>query len=106
MEWFAITIRILLTRTAALFRRSKLDADLDEELRAHLDLAIEENRGLGMDEQQARTAALRAFGGVTQIREIYRGQRGLPALEEGARDVRFAIRRLTKSPGFALLFLP
>ena len=78
MEW----IRILLSRCAALFRRKKLDADLDEELRAHIDLAIEENRSRGMNEQQARTAALRAFGGVTQIRETYRVQRGLPWLEQ------------------------
>ena len=68
MNW----IHILFTRCAALFRSKKLDADLDEELRAHIDLAIEENRGSGMNEQQARTAALRAFGGVTQIRETYR----------------------------------
>ncbi len=40
MDW----IRILLSRGAALFRSKKLDADLDEELRAHIDLAIEENR--------------------------------------------------------------
>jgi predicted permease len=98
MDW----IRILLSRGAALFRSKKLDADLDEELRAHIDLAIEENRGRGMNEQQARTAALRAFGGVTQILETYRVQRGLPRLEEAARDFRYAVRRLRKSPGFAL----
>jgi predicted permease len=95
-------IRILLSRCAALFRSKKLDADLDEELRAHIDLAIEENRGRGMNEQQARTAALRACGGITQIRETYRVQRGLPWLEEAARDVRYAVRQLRRSPGFAL----
>ena len=98
MDW----IRILLSRSAALFRSRKLDADLDEELRAHIDLAIEENRRRGMNEQQARTAALRAFGGVTQIRETYRVQRGLPWLEQIARDIRYAVRQLRKSPGFAL----
>jgi predicted permease len=98
MDW----IRILLSRFAALFRSKKLDAVLDEELRAHIDLAIEENRARGMNEAQARTAALRAFGGVTQIRESYRVQRGLPWIEEAARDIRYAIRQLRKSPGFAL----
>jgi len=95
-------IRILLSRCAALFRSRKLDADLDEELRAHIDLAIEENLGRGMNEQQARTAALRAFGGVTQVRESYRVQRGLPQLEQIGRDLRYAVRQLRKSPGFAL----
>jgi predicted permease len=98
MEW----IRILLSRGAALFRSKKLDADLDEELRAHIDLAIEANRAQGMNEPQARNAALRAFGGITQIRETYRVQRGLPWLEQAARDIRYAARQLRKSPGFAL----
>ncbi len=98
MDW----IRMLLSRSAALFRSRKLDADLDEELRAHIDLAIEENRRRGMNEQQARTAALRSFGGLTQMRETYRVQRGLPWLEEAARDLRYAVRQLRKSPGFAL----
>src|ERR1700691_2474575 len=98
MDW----IRILLSRGAALFRRKKLDTDLDEELRTHIELAIEENRARGMNEPQARTAALRAFGGITQIRENYRVQRGLPWLEHAARDIRYAVRQLRKSPGFAL----
>lgn len=98
MDW----IRILVSRCAALFRVKKLDADLDEELRAHIDLAIEENRARGMNEPQARTAALRSFGGLTQARETYRVQRSLPWLEEAARDIRYAVRQLRKSPGFAL----
>ncbi len=98
MDW----IHILLSRGAALFRRRNLDADLDEELRTHIELAIEENRARGMSASQARDAALRAFGGVTQIRETYRLQRGLPWLEEVARDLRYAVRQLRKSRGFAL----
>jgi predicted permease len=95
-------IRMILSRCAALFRGKKLDADLDEELRAHIELAIEENRARGMSEELARTAALRAFGGVTQTRESYRVQRGLPWLEQAGRDVRYAGRQLRRSPGFAL----
>ena len=97
-----VLIRILLSRCEGILRRKKLDADLDEELRAHIDLAIEEHRGRGMNEAQARTAALRSFGGLTQIRESYRAQRGLPSLEQIARDIRYAFRQLRKSPGFAL----
>jgi predicted permease len=95
-------IRILLSRCAALFGKRNLDADLDEELHAHIDLAVEENVKRGLSREAARTAALREFGGVTQIRESYRMRRGLPWLEQAARDVRYAIRQLRKSPGFAL----
>ncbi len=98
MDW----TRVLVSRCRALFRSKQLDADLDEELRAHIDMATEENLRRGMNEQQARTAALVAFGGVTQISENYRVQRGLPWIEEAARDIRYAVRQLRKSPGFAL----
>ena len=98
MAW----LRILLSRCAALFGRRNLDADLDEEMRAHIDLAIAENLQHGMNAQEARTAALCAFGGVTQTRETYRVQRGFPLPVQFARDLRFAFRQLRKSPGFAL----
>ena len=96
-----ICLRILFSRCAALFRRRKLDADLDEELRAHIDLAIAENLRRGLSPENARTAALRAFGGVAQARETYREGRGFPALQQLGRDLRFALRQLRKSPGFA-----
>jgi len=94
-------IRILLTRCAALFRKRKLDADLDEELRSHINLAIEENLRLGMNTAEARTAALRAFGGATQIRETYRSQLGFKFIETLTRDTLYALRQLRKSPMFA-----
>ena len=95
-------LRTLLSRIAALLRIRHLDADLDEELRAHIDLAIEENMKRGMSKKEARTAALRSFGGMTQAKEAYRTQRGLPLLDQFLRDLRFGIRQLLRSPGFAL----
>jgi predicted permease len=95
-------IRTLLSRVTSLFFTRKLDADLEEELHTHIDLAIEENLHRGMSQQQARIAALRSFGGVTQICETYRAQRGVPMLEQIKRDIGFGLRQLRKSPGFAV----
>jgi macrolide transport system ATP-binding/permease protein len=96
MDW----LREILSRCAALLGRKRLDHDLDDELGAHLELAIAENVRRGMTESEARTAALRAFGGQTQIKETYRVQRGIPFLEILAQDLRYAARRLRASPGF------
>ena len=57
-------IRILISRCAALFRRRRLDEDLDAELSSHVELAVEENMRRGMSPQEARTTALRSFGGI------------------------------------------
>jgi predicted permease len=98
MDW----IRILLSRCTALFGGRKRDTELDDELRAHLDMAIDENLRAGMSQAEARTSALRSFGGLTQTREAYRVQRGVPWPEQMAREFRFAARGLRKVTGFSL----
>lgn len=95
-------VRTLFSRMAAIFRARPLDASLDEELSAHIDLAVADYVRNGMPEAEARLLALREFGGVTQAREAYRMQRGLPIVEQLRRDVRFGIFQLWKSPGFTL----
>src|SRR3989440_6747815 len=93
----------LLHRIAALFRRRRLEKDLDDELRSHLEMAIELNVRKGMSPADARREALRSFGGLEQTKEIYRDQRGLPMIETTLQDLRFGLRMLRRSPGFSIL---
>ncbi|HEX4545215.1 MAG TPA: ABC transporter permease [Candidatus Acidoferrum sp.] len=95
--------RTLAARVAALFRRRQLDADLGDELRAHLEMAVERNQSRGMSAEQARREALLGFGGVEQTKQIYREGRGLPMIETMLQDLRFGFRMLRRSPGFSLL---
>src|SRR6266851_4696419 len=98
-EFFGTFIR----RVMALFRRRRLEDDLDEELRTHLEMAVELNLGKGMSAEDARREALRSFGGVEQTKENYRDQRGLPMIETTLQDLRFGLRMLRRSPGFSIL---
>ncbi|PYU08722.1 MAG: permease [Acidobacteria bacterium] len=95
--------RIFIRRLAALFRRRGLEADLDAELRSHLEMAVELNLHKGMSAEDARREALRSFGGVEQTKELYRDQRGLPMIETALQDLRFGFRMLRRSPGFSAL---
>jgi predicted permease len=90
----------LFRKIRALFRREKLEADMAEEMRAHLEMQTRENLARGMTADEASYAARRQFGGVDQIKELAREQRGVRWLEELARDIRFAFRQLRKTPGF------
>ena len=92
--------RVFAMRLRSLFRTRAADAELDAEIQFHLEQQIEENLARGMTRQDARRAALRAIGGITQIKEECRDMRGINWLETLANDVRYAIRVLLKSPGF------
>jgi macrolide transport system ATP-binding/permease protein len=96
-------LRVFMRRFAALYRRRSLEADLDAELRSHLEMAIEGNLRQGMTADDARHEALRGFGGVEQTKETYRDQRGLPMIETALQDLRFGLRMLRRSPGFSIL---
>ncbi|HXL22034.1 MAG TPA: ABC transporter permease [Candidatus Dormibacteraeota bacterium] len=96
-------VRSLLRRLTSLFRRRRLEDDLNEELRSHLEMAIEINVRKGMSGEEARREALRSFGGVEQTKERYRDQRGLPVIETTLQDLRYGLRMLRRSPGFSAL---
>src|ERR1700683_5866682 len=81
----------------------KRDADLDRELRSDLELEEDEQRESGISEEEARHAALRAFGNLTLIREQTRAIWSWNWLESLARDLRFSLRTLRRTPGFSVI---
>src|SRR5215470_8705746 len=90
-------------RLQALFFKSRLEEELDEEVRFHLEREIEENIARGMSPEKARLAALRSFGGVERVKEESRDERGIRFLEEVFHDLRYSARMLRRSPGFVVV---
>src|SRR5713226_4509774 len=79
----------------------RADHDLDRELRAHLDLEAEEQQESGLPSDGARYAAQRAFGRTALVKEDVREMWGWTSLETLAQDLRYGLRQLWRSPGFA-----
>src|SRR5262245_4161361 len=89
---------VLRHRARSLFRAHRADAELDRELRAHLEYQIDENIANGMSPEEARRIALANFGGVENVREEARDARGVNVIENVMRDLRYTLRGLKREP--------
>lgn len=96
-------LKRLRRRVWAFFAKKALDAELEVELEAHLDFAIEEYMAHGVDPAEARRRALVEFGGVQQAREKQREARGIMQLDILMQDLKYTVRKLVHDPGFSVV---
>ncbi|MGC2639550.1 MAG: ABC transporter permease [Acidobacteriaceae bacterium] len=89
-------------RIRNLRRRDHVSADIADELRAHIDLAVEEMTRQGMSEQQARREARLRFGNPVVTQEQTLAADAALGVESILRDVKFALRQMRRSPGFTI----
>ena len=83
-----------------LFRRSRFESELGEEMRAHVELRAQRNIAAGMLPDDARAAAQREFGNLVSLQEQVRDVRTWAWVEQGKQDLLFAVRLWRKSPAF------
>ena len=93
-------LRRIFLRFYLLFSNAKVEGDVAREIAAHLALLEDEYLRRGMNVDDARLAARRAYGGVEQAKQLHRDERAFQGLAQTVQDVRHTLRQMRKSPGF------
>jgi hypothetical protein len=86
----------LVRRIANLMARSKVDREIEEEIRSHMEMRVEDNFAAGMSSREARRDALLRFGNPVAMKERFAGADAALGLESFGADVRYAFRQLRR----------
>ncbi len=96
-------LRWLAERVRALFRKRKLESELDDEVRAHLELAEHDALAAGLTPEEAKLEARRNFGAIEVMKEEHRDHRSVRWIDNLQRDFRYGLGVLARDPGFAVV---
>ena len=96
-------LSVFMSRLSGLLRKRRLERDMDEEFDFHLQSEVAENLRRGMSADEAWMFARRRFGGVAQVKEIYREAHSLPFFQVLWHDLRFGFHILRRNPSFSIL---
>jgi putative ABC transport system permease protein len=100
-----MSLRVLVARIVSLFQSARMDRDLEDEIRDHLERAAADHRARGLSVDEAQSLARATFGSLLRVKEMHADARGLPFVEDLWRDLRHAFRVHRRAPMFAAVVI-